>query len=45
LFIISRGIDFAKSRFQGKNNRFYSAHKGFLPAIKLISVFKLANVF
>ena len=40
-----KGIDFAKSRFQGNNNRFFSAHKGFLPAIKLISVFKLANVF
>ena len=45
-FIYSfKGIDFTKSRFQGHNNRFFSAHKGFLPAIKLISVFKLANVF
>lgn len=40
-----KGIDFTKSRFRGRNNRFFCAHKGFLPAIKLISVFKLANVF
>ncbi|MDZ7833456.1 MAG: DUF2156 domain-containing protein [Desulfobacterales bacterium] len=45
-FIYSfKGIEFTKSRFQGRTNRFYCAHKGFLPAIKLISVFKLANVF
>jgi len=45
-FIYSfKGIDFTKSRFQGRSNRFFCAHKSFLPAIKLISIFKLANVF
>jgi lysylphosphatidylglycerol synthetase-like protein (DUF2156 family) len=40
-----KGINFTKSRFQGKENNFYCAHKWSLPALKLISVFKLANVF
>ncbi len=40
-----KGINFTKSRFQGHENRFYCAHKWHLPVIKLISVFKLANVF
>lgn len=45
-FIYSfKGINFTKSRFQGRTNRFFCAHKGFLPAVKLILVFKLANVF
>lgn len=40
-----KGINFTKSRFQGKENNFYCAHKWSLPVIKLISIFKLANVF
>jgi len=40
-----KGIDFTKSRFQGKQNKFYCVHKWSLPVIKLISIFKLANVF
>ncbi len=40
-----KGISFTKSRFMGRENKFYCAHKWFLPAVKLISVFKLANVF
>lgn len=40
-----KGINFTKSRFQGKEHNFYCVHKWNLPAIKLISIFKLANVF
>jgi len=40
-----KGIAFTKSRFNGKTNKFYSAHQWSLPAIKLISMFKLSNVF
>jgi phosphatidylglycerol lysyltransferase len=40
-----KGISFTKSRFQGRENNFYCAHKWSLPALKLISVFKLSNVF
>jgi phosphatidylglycerol lysyltransferase len=40
-----KGINFTKSRFQGQQNNFYCAHKWSLPVIKLISIFKLANVF
>lgn len=40
-----KGIDFTKSRFQGQTNRFFCAHKRALPAVKLISLVKLANVF
>jgi ActR/RegA family two-component response regulator len=40
-----KGIDFTKSRFQGTENKFYCVHKWSLPVIKLISIFKLANVF
>ncbi|MGM0451729.1 MAG: DUF2156 domain-containing protein [Thermodesulfobacteriota bacterium] len=40
-----RGIEFTKSRFCGRTNRFYCAHKHYMPAMKLLSVFKLANVF
>lgn len=40
-----RGIEFTKSRFCGRVNPFYCAHKHYMPAVKLLSVFKLANVF
>lgn len=40
-----KGIAFTKSRFCGKTNKFYCAHRWSLPAIKLISMFKLSNVF
>ena len=40
-----KGIAFTKSRFNGKTNKFYCAHRWSLPAIKLISMFKLSNVF
>ncbi len=40
-----KGIEFTKSRFCGHTNRFYSAHRNYLPAVSLISMFKLANVF
>jgi lysylphosphatidylglycerol synthetase-like protein (DUF2156 family) len=40
-----KGINFTKSRFQGMENNFYCVHKWSLPFIKLISIFKLANVF
>jgi lysylphosphatidylglycerol synthetase-like protein (DUF2156 family) len=40
-----KGINFTKSRFQGQENNFYCVHKWNLPVIKLISIFKLANVF
>ncbi len=40
-----KGIAFTKSRFRGKTNKFYSAHKWSFPAAKLITMFKLSNVF
>ena len=40
-----KGIAFTKSRFQGKANKFYSAHKWSFPAVKLLTMFKLSNVF
>ena len=40
-----KGIAFTKSRFQGKTNKFYSAHKWSFPAVKLLTMFKLSNVF
>lgn len=40
-----KGIAFTKSRFCGTTNKFYCAHRWPLPAIKLISMFKLSNVF
>jgi phosphatidylglycerol lysyltransferase len=40
-----KGIAFTKSRFQGKTHKFYSAHKWNFPAIKLLTMFKLSNVF
>ena len=40
-----KGIAFTKSRFQGKTNKFYSAHKWNFPAVKLLTMFKLSNVF
>ncbi len=40
-----KGIDFTKSRFQGKTNKFYCVHKWRFPAIKLLTMFKVANVF
>ena len=40
-----KGIAFTKSRFRGKANKFYCAHKWSFPAVKLITMFKLSNVF
>jgi lysylphosphatidylglycerol synthetase-like protein (DUF2156 family) len=40
-----KGINFTKSRFQGKENNFYCVHKNYFPAIKLLSLVKLTNVF
>lgn len=40
-----KGIAFTKSRFCGHVNRFFCAHRWPLPAIKLIIMIKLANVF
>lgn len=40
-----KGIAFTKSRFEGKTNRFYRGHKWRFPALKLLTMFKLSNVF
>lgn len=40
-----KGVDFAKSRFCGRVNKFYCAHKWRLPVVKLVSLVKLSNVF
>jgi phosphatidylglycerol lysyltransferase len=40
-----KGIAFTKSRFQGRTHKFYSAHKWSFPAVKLLTMFKLSNVF
>ena len=40
-----KGIEFTKSRFGGWENKFFCAHKCYFPAVKLLSIFKLANVF
>jgi len=40
-----KGIAFTKSRFRGKTHKFYSAHKWSFPAVKLLTMFKLSNVF
>ncbi len=40
-----KGIAFTKSRFQGKTNKFYCVHKWRFPAVKLLTMFKVANVF
>lgn len=40
-----KGIEFTKSRFEGKTHRFYCAHQYRFPALKLLAMFKLANVF
>ena len=40
-----KGIAFTKSRFEGRTNRFYSAHQWRFPALKLLTMFKLSNVF
>ena len=40
-----KGIDFTKSRFCGRENKFFCAHKWHLPVVKLLSLVKLANVF
>ena len=39
-----KGVAFTKSRFRGKANRFYSAHKYYFPAVKLLTLFKISNV-
>ncbi|RJP94886.1 MAG: DUF2156 domain-containing protein [Desulfobacteraceae bacterium] len=40
-----KGIEFTKSRFGGRENKFYCAHTRYLPVVKLLSVLKLSNVF
>lgn len=40
-----KGVAFTKSRFQGKTNKFYAAHKWSFPAAKLLTMFKISNVF
>ncbi len=39
-----KGVAFTKSRFRGKANRFYAAHKWYFPAAKLITLFRISNV-
>jgi lysylphosphatidylglycerol synthetase-like protein (DUF2156 family) len=39
-----KGVAFTKSRFRGKTNKFYAAHKWYFPASKLFKLFKISNI-
>lgn len=39
-----KGVAFTKSRFRGKTNKFYAAHKWHFPAAKLFTLFKISNI-